>query len=188
MVPLADIFNHKASVVLLGDAWGVAELAGDLPHSHSDGGEPSSDHEEEGGSEHGGGDTSDGAEERPGSSSSGSDAQHEHQQGHEHAEGEGHSEEGSEAASEEGSEEDAQHGFAVGGMPLIQSAGPATAEAAAADGCRANGSSGGGNAGKGCLWRPLWQLDLACTQRCMHSDNTSSTTALRQVACGPDCL
>ena len=33
MVPLADIFNQKASVVLLGDAWGVAELAAD-PHPH----------------------------------------------------------------------------------------------------------------------------------------------------------
>lgn len=33
MVPLADIFDHKASVVLLGDAWGVAEPAAD-PHPH----------------------------------------------------------------------------------------------------------------------------------------------------------
>jgi hypothetical protein len=33
MVPLADVFDHKASVVLLGDAWGVAELTAD-PHLH----------------------------------------------------------------------------------------------------------------------------------------------------------
>jgi hypothetical protein len=33
MGPLTDLFNHKASVVLLGDAWGVAELTAD-PHLH----------------------------------------------------------------------------------------------------------------------------------------------------------
>jgi hypothetical protein len=153
MVPLADIFNHKASVVLLGDAWGVAELAAD-PHSHSEDGELPSD------AEHSSGGSSEGGD-GPGSSSG--SGQHELE--HEHAGSEAHSEdmsgdgkseeEGSEEqeGSEEEEEEDTQHGFAVGGMPLIQSAGTTAAAAAAdlkADGCTANGSSSS-SAGKGSL-------------------------------------
>lgn len=115
MVPLADIFNHKASVVLLGDAWGVAELAD--AHGHSD----DHQHEQDGeGHEH----KHDHSEED------------EEEEEEEEVEGEDGSEHEHEHDSEGESEEDAQHGFAVGGMPIIAAA-PAAADDAAADGSSA---------------------------------------------------
>jgi hypothetical protein len=121
MVPLADIFNHKASVVLLDDAWGVAELAdphghhADQTHSHDESSE-SCDQQDDSGD-----DVMKGAghihSHRHGSGVCGSDCPDSE---HQHAvESEDGSEDGSEAAGSGSDSEDAQHGFAVGGMPII---------------------------------------------------------------------
>lgn len=130
MVPLADIFNHKASVVLLDDAWGVAELAdprghdADQAHSHDE----SSDQQDESGDDSDMGDAGNHSSHKHGPGACGSDCpegEHHHEDGSEDGIEDG-SEDGSEDAgsgsdSEEGSE-DAQHGFAVGGMPIISAA------------------------------------------------------------------
>jgi len=117
MVPLADIFNHKASVVLLGDAWGVAELADAPAHdNHHD--DSSADPDE---SSHGQ-DESSGAE----GHSEGGAGEMASEDGSEHAE-----ENECENEGEDGSE-DAQHGFAVGGMPIINAAAAAAAGASTA--------------------------------------------------------
>lgn len=118
MLPLADIFNHKASLVLLGDAWGVAEVMAHT-HRHAGGGDDVIDDDDDDDSP-------------PDDSSQGGD---ESSQGDSDAEKEaaadeisdGDQDEGQEEE-EEGQEEDAQHGFAVGGMPLIAAGGEAAGE------------------------------------------------------------
>jgi hypothetical protein len=119
MVPLADIFNHKASLVLLGDAWGVAEAM-----AAGEGGE--------------GGDSSAPSSEDVEQSSGGGEAGADAAEGEEQEqEGEGESSEGE--GESEGDEDDTQHGFAVGGMPLIQVAGGTAAAAGEGGGHRHSG-------------------------------------------------
>lgn len=117
MVPLADIFNHKASVVMLGDGWGVAELDDLNKPQHQPNGEchdDSSSDPDESLSK-----ASASAEEdlSPPSSTSVTDGVEES-----HHETEREDATSSEVPSEQwqdGGEEEAQHGFPVSGMPVL---------------------------------------------------------------------
>ncbi|KAF8061932.1 davT [Scenedesmus sp. PABB004] len=136
MLPLADIFNHKASLVLLEDGWEVAEDAdaaaagggrrrrgprgGAALQQQQAPGQGESAAKPEGSEPEGSGDDDGSGDEGSGddgsSSSSGSEA----------GEGEAGSEGADEDEEEEEGSEDPQHGFAVGGMPIIAAA-PAAA-------------------------------------------------------------
>ncbi|KAF6262972.1 hypothetical protein COO60DRAFT_557117 [Scenedesmus sp. NREL 46B-D3] len=117
MVPLADIFNHKASLVLLEDGWQVAEEADRQQQQQ----QQQQEHDEA---------AADGSDEA--AAEAGTDL---HADGSADA-GDESSTDGSSAHSiddDEGGddgEDDPQHGFAVGGMPVIAAAAAAGVGAA----------------------------------------------------------